>query len=58
VPLVEIDPALVIPQHGRAEALLGGVSDQRIEKMKGPCQCPMLNALAAGESTPPKGRCE
>jgi 2-amino-4-hydroxy-6-hydroxymethyldihydropteridine diphosphokinase len=53
VPLVEIDPALVIPQHGRAEALLGGVGDQRIEKVKGPCQCPMLNALSAD-----KGRCE
>ncbi|ACD15167.1 2-amino-4-hydroxy-6-hydroxymethyldihydropteridine diphosphokinase [Paraburkholderia phytofirmans] len=58
VPLVEIDPSLVIPQHGRAEALLSGVSDQRIKKVKGPCQCPMLNALAAGESTTPKGRCE
>ncbi|CAD6525298.1 2-amino-4-hydroxy-6-hydroxymethyldihydropteridine diphosphokinase [Paraburkholderia metrosideri] len=53
VPLVEIDTALVIPQHGRADALLASVSDQRIEKVKGPCQCPMLNALNAD-----KGRCE
>src|SRR6201996_5375879 len=28
VPLVEIEPALVIPQHGRADALLASVSDQ------------------------------
>ena len=58
VPLVEIDPTLVIPQRGRADALLPGVSDQRIEKVKGPCQCPMLNALTPAESTPGKGRCE
>jgi 2-amino-4-hydroxy-6-hydroxymethyldihydropteridine diphosphokinase len=57
VPLVEIDAALVIPQHGRADALLDSVRDQRIEKVKGPCQCPMLNALASA-STPAKGRCE
>ena len=53
VPLVEIDAALVIPRHGRADALLEGVREQRIEKVKGPCQCPTLNALNAG-----KGRCE
>jgi 2-amino-4-hydroxy-6-hydroxymethyldihydropteridine diphosphokinase len=58
VPLVEIDAALIIPQHGRAEALLDGVSDQRIEKVKGPCQCPMLNALNAGAPAADKGRCE
>jgi 2-amino-4-hydroxy-6-hydroxymethyldihydropteridine diphosphokinase len=58
VPLVEIDPALIIPQHGRAEALLEGVRDQRIEKVKGPCQCPMLNALTAGAPAADKGRCE
>lgn len=57
VPLVEIEPALIIPQHGRAAALLDGVSAQRIEKVKSPCQCPMLNALANG-STAGKGRCE
>src|ERR1700761_6276074 len=48
VPLVEIDPALIIPQHGHAQALLGGVQDQRIEKVRSPCQCPMLNTLADG----------
>ncbi|MGA7779772.1 MAG: 2-amino-4-hydroxy-6-hydroxymethyldihydropteridine diphosphokinase [Paraburkholderia sp.] len=48
VPLVEIDPALVIPQHGRADGLLPAVAGQRIEKMKSPCQCPVLNALNAG----------
>jgi 2-amino-4-hydroxy-6-hydroxymethyldihydropteridine diphosphokinase len=56
VPLVEIDAAIVIPQHGRAAALLDSVSDQRIEKVQLPCQCPMLNALS-GDS-PEKGRCE
>jgi 2-amino-4-hydroxy-6-hydroxymethyldihydropteridine diphosphokinase len=56
VPLVEIEPALIIPQHGRAAALLDGVSGQRIEKVKSPCQCPMLNALTAGAAD--KGRCE
>ncbi|HYS67471.1 MAG TPA: 2-amino-4-hydroxy-6-hydroxymethyldihydropteridine diphosphokinase [Paraburkholderia sp.] len=58
VPLIEIDAALIIPQHGRADALLAGVADQRIEKVKSPCQCPMLNALAAGAGTAGKGRCE
>lgn len=58
VPLVEIDAALIIPQHGRAEALLGGVSHQRIEKVKGACQCPMLSALSAGAPAGDKGRCE
>lgn len=58
VPLVEIDAALVIPRHGRAEALLAGVSDQRIEKVKGSCQCPMLNALTACDGTAGKGRRE
>jgi len=53
VPLVEIDAGLVIPRHGRADALLDGVRGQRIEKIKGLCQCPTLNALNAG-----KGRCE
>ncbi|AXL52772.1 2-amino-4-hydroxy-6-hydroxymethyldihydropteridine pyrophosphokinase [Paraburkholderia caffeinilytica] len=58
VPLVEIDAALIIPRYGRAEALLDGVRDQRIEKVKSPCQCPMLNALAAGAPAVDKGRCE
>ncbi|SMG42786.1 2-amino-4-hydroxy-6-hydroxymethyldihydropteridine diphosphokinase [Paraburkholderia susongensis] len=57
VPLVEIDEALIIPQHGRAAALLDGVSDQRIEKVKSPCQCPLLNALT-GNGSAGKGRCE
>ncbi|HEX3380654.1 MAG TPA: 2-amino-4-hydroxy-6-hydroxymethyldihydropteridine diphosphokinase [Paraburkholderia sp.] len=56
VPLVEIDAAIVIPRHGQAAALLDRVSDQRIEKVKSTCQCPMLNALT-GDSTE-KGRCE
>jgi 2-amino-4-hydroxy-6-hydroxymethyldihydropteridine diphosphokinase len=43
VPLVEIEPALIIPQRGRAESFLAAVADQRIEKMKSACQCPMIN---------------
>jgi 2-amino-4-hydroxy-6-hydroxymethyldihydropteridine diphosphokinase len=46
VPLLEIDPALIIPQHGRADALLPAVAGQRIEKMKAPCQCSALDALS------------
>mgnify|MGYP003945702965 CR=1 FL=1 len=58
VPLIEIDAALIIPQHGRADGLLAGVADQRIEKVKSTCQCPMLNAFATGAGTDSKGRCE
>jgi 2-amino-4-hydroxy-6-hydroxymethyldihydropteridine diphosphokinase len=39
VPAVEIDPDLVIPGHGPARALLAAVADQRIERVKPPCQC-------------------
>ncbi|MBB5441454.1 MULTISPECIES: 2-amino-4-hydroxy-6-hydroxymethyldihydropteridine diphosphokinase [unclassified Paraburkholderia] len=56
VPLVEIDAAIVIPLHGRAAALLDSVSDQRIEKVKSPCLCPMLNALTGNSAE--KGGCE
>ncbi|CAH2780990.1 MAG: 2-amino-4-hydroxy-6-hydroxymethyldihydropteridinepyrophosphokinase (EC [uncultured Paraburkholderia sp.] len=58
VPLIEIDPTLIIARHDRADALLDRVSDQRIEKVKSPCQCPMLNALAEGNGATGKGRCE
>ena len=54
VPLVEIDPALIIPQHGRADALLAAVAGQRIEKMKSPCQCPVLNALNGDANEAPQ----
>jgi len=60
VPLIELDPALTIPQHGRADAFLAAVADQRIEKMKSPCQCPVLNALGGGSNETAKttkGRC-
>jgi 2-amino-4-hydroxy-6-hydroxymethyldihydropteridine diphosphokinase len=50
VPLVEIDPALIIAQHGRADALLPAVAGQRIEKMKSPCQCLGLDAVTGGVS--------
>ncbi|HEY2020720.1 2-amino-4-hydroxy-6-hydroxymethyldihydropteridine diphosphokinase [Paraburkholderia sp.] len=56
VPLVEIDAELIIPLHGRAAALLDRVSAQRIEKVKSPCQCPMLDALTGRSAG--KGRCE
>jgi 2-amino-4-hydroxy-6-hydroxymethyldihydropteridine diphosphokinase len=39
VPLVEIDPELVIPGQGPAGAFLADVADQRIEKVKPLCQC-------------------
>ncbi|WP_133650230.1 2-amino-4-hydroxy-6-hydroxymethyldihydropteridine diphosphokinase [Paraburkholderia flava] len=56
VPLVEIEPNLIIPQRGRADAFLGDVAGQRIEKVKSPCQCPMLSALAANGDAA-KGSC-
>ena len=45
VPLVEIDPEIDIPGHGRADALLPAVAHQRIEKVK-TCCCPVADALA------------
>ncbi|QGZ62836.1 2-amino-4-hydroxy-6-hydroxymethyldihydropteridine diphosphokinase [Paraburkholderia acidisoli] len=39
VPLVEIDPEVLIPGRGPAHAFLAAVADQRIEKQKPPCQC-------------------
>ncbi|MGH8780576.1 2-amino-4-hydroxy-6-hydroxymethyldihydropteridine diphosphokinase [Paraburkholderia sp.] len=56
VPLLEIEPALIIPQRGRADAFLASVAQQRIEKVKSPCQCPMLSALADTGDTA-KGTC-
>jgi 2-amino-4-hydroxy-6-hydroxymethyldihydropteridine diphosphokinase len=38
VPLVELNPDLVIPGHGRAADFLPAVAGQRIEKVK-TCQC-------------------
>jgi 2-amino-4-hydroxy-6-hydroxymethyldihydropteridine diphosphokinase len=46
VPLVEIDPDIAIPGHGRADALLPSVTHQRIEKVK-TCRCAMADVLAA-----------
>ncbi|KVE39873.1 2-amino-4-hydroxy-6-hydroxymethyldihydropteridine diphosphokinase [Burkholderia sp. TSV86] len=43
VPLVELDPALVIPTLGRADAFLAAVADQRIEKVQ-TCQCMAMRA--------------
>ncbi len=48
VPLVEIDPEIAIPGHGRADALLPSVIHQRIEKVK-TCRC-MAEVLAATQS--------
>lgn len=64
VPAVEIEPELVIPGHGPACAFLPAVADQRIEKVKPPCQCfgvpPALNGTPDGaaddtQDTPPPG---
>jgi len=57
VPLVEIDPALVLPRHGRADALLAAVASQRIEKLKSPCQCPLLGALTGKNAETSGGGC-
>jgi 2-amino-4-hydroxy-6-hydroxymethyldihydropteridine diphosphokinase len=60
VPLTELDPDLTIPLHGRADAFLAAVAGQRIEKMKSPCQCPVLSALGGGSNETAKttkGRC-
>jgi 2-amino-4-hydroxy-6-hydroxymethyldihydropteridine diphosphokinase len=50
VPLVEIEPSLIIPQHGRAQDFLEAVASQRIEKVKAACLCPSLAALNGGIS--------
>ena len=62
VPLVEIEPALIIPQRGRADAFLAAVAGQRIEKMKSPCQCLAPNTAEAirkqdASTDMPKGGC-
>ncbi|MCX5539852.1 2-amino-4-hydroxy-6-hydroxymethyldihydropteridine diphosphokinase [Paraburkholderia sp. CNPSo 3076] len=54
VPLVEIDPELVIPDLGPASAFLAAVADQRIEKVKPLCQC---MGAAPAPDTPPSGNC-
>lgn len=41
VPLLELDPALEIPGHGRAAGYLPGVQGQRIEKLSS-CKCTRL----------------
>ncbi|SEA68579.1 2-amino-4-hydroxy-6-hydroxymethyldihydropteridine diphosphokinase [Paraburkholderia sartisoli] len=57
VPLVEIDPTLIIPQRGRAASFLEAVASQRIEKMKSPCQCPVLGALTGRKAESSGGGC-
>ncbi|HEY4804109.1 MAG TPA: 2-amino-4-hydroxy-6-hydroxymethyldihydropteridine diphosphokinase [Paraburkholderia sp.] len=54
VPLVEIDPELVIPGQGPASAFLAAVADQRIEKVKPLCQC---FGIAPAPDAPPSGNC-
>jgi 2-amino-4-hydroxy-6-hydroxymethyldihydropteridine diphosphokinase len=51
VPLLEIEPALIIPQRGRADAFLAAVADQRIEKMKSACQCLAPGAVGTSGTT-------
>ncbi len=57
VPLVEIDATLIIPQRGRAASFLEAVASQRIEKMKSPCQCPVLGALTGRKAESSGGGC-
>ncbi|HEY3598754.1 MAG TPA: 2-amino-4-hydroxy-6-hydroxymethyldihydropteridine diphosphokinase [Paraburkholderia sp.] len=56
VPLIEIDPELIIPQRGRAEAFLPSVASQRIEKVKSLCQC-TLPVSPGGSEEADKGSC-
>jgi len=53
VPACEIEPDLAIPGHGPASALLPGVADQRIEKVKPMCHCLGVPPDAA-TGTPPE----
>ncbi|WP_042303321.1 2-amino-4-hydroxy-6-hydroxymethyldihydropteridine diphosphokinase [Paraburkholderia kururiensis] len=46
VPLIELEPDLIIPQHGRADAFMTAVAGQRIEKVKPLCQCLAGTAVA------------
>ncbi|WP_248321280.1 MULTISPECIES: 2-amino-4-hydroxy-6-hydroxymethyldihydropteridine diphosphokinase [unclassified Caballeronia] len=52
VPLIELEPDLIIPQRGRADAFVAGVADQRIEKVA-LCQCaaPAAQPAAAQASS-------
>ena len=54
VPLVEIDPDLVIPGFGRADALLPALAHQRIDKVK-TCCCPKMDAAARETDGLPEG---
>lgn len=56
VPLVEIDPDISIPGHGRADALLPSVAHQRIEKVK-TCRCAVADALASAAAKLSGGGC-
>ncbi|QSN61722.1 MULTISPECIES: 2-amino-4-hydroxy-6-hydroxymethyldihydropteridine diphosphokinase [unclassified Caballeronia] len=52
VPLIELEPDLIIPQRGRADAFVANVADQRIEKVA-LCQCaaPAAQPAAAKASS-------
>ncbi|RZT41189.1 2-amino-4-hydroxy-6-hydroxymethyldihydropteridine diphosphokinase [Cupriavidus agavae] len=47
VPLLELDPNVEIPGHGRAADYLAGVSNQRIEKISS-CKCTRLQEGGTG----------
>jgi 2-amino-4-hydroxy-6-hydroxymethyldihydropteridine diphosphokinase len=49
VPLIELDPDLILPQRGRADAYMADVGDQRIEKVAA-CQC-MVGSPARGANS-------
>ena len=51
VPLVELEPDLILPQRGRADAFIAGVADQRIEKVA-TCQCMVGSQARGAEPTP------
>jgi 2-amino-4-hydroxy-6-hydroxymethyldihydropteridine diphosphokinase len=50
VPLVELEPDLILPQRGRADAFIDEVADQRIEKVAA-CQCMVAAQPSAADAT-------
>lgn len=50
VPLLELDPDILIPGYGRADLYLPRVAEQRIEKVA-LCQCPMASKAAAAAAS-------
>jgi 2-amino-4-hydroxy-6-hydroxymethyldihydropteridine diphosphokinase len=52
VPLLELEPDLIVPQRGRADAFAAAVADQRIEKVAA-CQCMAPGAASKAAAKAP-----